>query len=139
MADHCDQSVVVRTYILSVVFEAAGVIATITSVLSMSFVELRESAAHDNSDEEIVEESVAVEAEAVKNKTTFYSEMMRISKQLVAALTSGRHRFANKATRQIVYRYTFPLSVLQWNNSIIISPNHSLHVLEVESPISPIF
>jgi hypothetical protein len=78
----------------------AEVIATITSVLSMSVVDLEESAAHDNSDEEIVEELVTVEVEAVKNKTTFHSEMMQISKQLVVAADQL------PATDQIKFRQT---------------------------------
>jgi hypothetical protein len=46
---------------------------------------LEESAAHDNSDGEVIEELVTVEVEAAKKKTTFYSEMMQITKQVVVA------------------------------------------------------
>jgi hypothetical protein len=66
----------------------------------MSAGDLEESAAYDNSDEEVLEEIITVEVETVNNKTTFYSEMMQITKQLVIAADQL------PATDQIKFRQT---------------------------------
>jgi hypothetical protein len=83
----------------------AEIVANINSVLSMSVVDLEESAAHDNSDGEVIEEHVAVEVEAAKKKTTFYSEMMQITKQLVVAAdqlpASDQNKFRETLTEML--------------------------------------